>query len=112
MSKKNKKSVGQGQSQRYPVEAPYVVDMEVLAYSSDDELRERNNYLNSTKEQVVRAGLDPYLWEVELAYVHREMGIRDTRHAAHERYLRSNPDNVQFESYDNDSYVDNNSLPN
>ena len=110
MSKKNKKSVGQVQSQRYPVEVPYVVDMETLAYASDEELRERSNYLNSTKDQVIRSNMDPRLWEIELAYVYREVGIREARRVAHDRYLRSNPDNAQFESYDNDADV--NSLPN
>lgn len=105
MSKKNKKS--SNQSQRFPVEVPYVIDMDALGYSSDDDLRERNNYLSSAREQVVRAGMDPYLWEVELAYLQREFGIRDTRRAAHEKYLRLNPeDGSSHESYDGEFLTD------
>ena len=98
MSKKIKKSVGQ--SQRHSVDMPNVVDMDILAYSSDDELRERYGYLNSMRESVVRSGYDAQPWEVELAYIQREVGIRESRRFAHDRYIRSNPDNTQFDAYD------------
>lgn len=104
MSKKNKKSSQQNhnQGQRYAVDAPYVIDMDTLGYSSDDDLRERHNYLSSSRDQVVRAGMDPYLWEVELAYLQREFGVRETRRVAHEKYMRMHPDDSIHESYDGD----------
>lgn len=99
MSKKNKKSNQQQNHSRPQIEAPYVVDMDALAYASDDDLRERFGYLNSTRDQALRMGVDPYLWEVELAYVQRENGIRESRRLAHEKYVRLNPQ--EFDTYDN-----------
>ena len=110
MSKKNKKSSqNHGQGQRFPVDVPYVIDMDALGYSSDDDLRERHGYLSSARDQVLRAGMDAYLWEVELAYLQREFGIRETRRAAHEKYLRLNPDEtVMHDSHDGEFLTDSN----
>lgn len=87
---KNKNSASR--QVRYPVELPYVVDMDTLSYASDDELKERNYYLNDSRDRVIRSNLDSTPWDVELAYVQREMSIRDARRAAHDKYVRSNPD--------------------
>ena len=103
MSKKNKKSSSQNNQQRQhsQVETPYIVDIDALAYASDDDLRERQSYLLSTKDVAIRSGVDPYPWEVELAYTQREFGIRESRRLAHERYFKLNPDQEYFETYDN-----------
>ena len=96
MTKKNKKQSNRTQSSDVDVMEPYIVDMDVLSYASDDELRERNRHLSEEKDQAFKSGFDTYLWEVELAYVHREMGIRNARRIAHEKYLRTNPDAAYY----------------
>ena len=89
--KKNRKS-NNGPINQYPVDFPEIVDMDALAYAVDEDLKQRNYTLSMERDQVLRAGLDPVKWEVELAYVYREMGIRESRRITHDRYLRSNPE--------------------
>jgi len=93
MSKKNKKI-----SQTF--ELPSTVDMDALSYSSDEELRQRNFDLSMSRDQVIRSGSDPFYWEIELAYVHREIQIREMRKVLHERYIRTNPELFALESAD------------
>lgn len=95
MSKKNKRQPSKNNVIENIME-PYVVNMDVLACISDDELRDRNHQLNEEMNSASRAGYDSYLWEVELAYVQREIDIRHTRRALHERYMRSNPEAVYY----------------
>lgn len=109
MSKKNKKQSNNSQHSDSNVLEPYIVDMDVLSYSSDDELRERNRYLSEEKDQAYKVGYDTYLWEVELAYVQREMGIRATRRMMHEKYMRSNPDAAYYaDTFEEDVEVEQN----
>jgi hypothetical protein len=101
MTKKFKKqSSNQTPSTDSNVMGPYIVDMDVLSYASDDDLRDRNRHLNEEKEQAFRSGIDSYLWEVELAYVHREMGIRSVRRVMHERFMKTNPEACYSDSFD------------
>jgi len=98
MSKKNKKSNTASQASfdrpRYSVDPPDVVDMDTLACSSDEDLFNRNYHLSSAREDVLRSGTDAIPWEVELAYVHRELMLRATRRNMHERYVKMNPEDV------------------
>lgn len=97
MAKKNKKNNGNVHTDSSVIFTnPVVVSIDVLAGASDSELRARNNDLENEKDAVMKEGYDPRLWEVELAYVQREMDIRKTRMHAHEKYLRNNPDEVDF----------------
>ena len=100
MTKKFKKQSNQTSSADSNVMGPYIVDMDVLSYSSDDDLRDRNRHLNEERDQAFRAGVDSYLWEVELAYVHREMGIRTVRRVMHERFMKSNPEACYSDPFD------------
>jgi hypothetical protein len=81
---------------RYEVVVPEVVSMDDLAYITDSELVCREDDLHGDRERALKAGeVDVRKWEVELAYVHREMGIRNDRKIAHEKYLRLNPDALE-----------------
>lgn len=78
----------QHSQQHYPVPVPEVVNMDVTALLLDDELYSRLNLLESDRLKVLDARLDPLLWEVEIAYLRREIGIRKLRREAHEKYLQ------------------------
>jgi hypothetical protein len=79
MSKKNKNFV---------VEGPEVYNMDDLGYMTDESLYERANRLESEKNRMMSSGRDPYLWEVELAYVRREQVLRRTRADLHAEYVQ------------------------
>jgi hypothetical protein len=96
MAKKNKKSYNQFSADS----TPNVVDMESLSYASDDELKERKAYMLNMKEQTTFANVDTYLWEVELAYIVREIDIRSVRIAMHEKYTKQNPELYNTNSFD------------
>ena len=80
--------VTQSPHQHYPVPVPEVVNMDVTALLLDDELYSKLNLLESDRLKVLDARLDPLLWEVEIAYLRREIGIRKLRREAHEKYLQ------------------------
>lgn len=90
MKKSNKKSVRS--SMRSYMDPPDVVNMDDLAYIADDELEGRVAYLFSERDRAVSMDVDVRPWEEEICYVQREMRIRLSRRAAHDRYMRSNPD--------------------
>ena len=80
--------VTQHSQPNYPVPVPEVVNMDVTALLLDDELYSKLNLLESDRLKVLDARLDPLLWEVEIAYLRREIGIRKLRREAHEKYLQ------------------------
>ena len=88
MNKKTKKFSG-GSERNYNVVEPQVVSMDDLAYAADVDLTSRAESLKAERERAVRAGINPRKWEVELAYVQREMDIRDDRADAHMIWERS-----------------------
>lgn len=104
--KKNivKSSTGHKSNYRRGVELPEVIDMDSLSYYDDDGLERRHNFLQGEREKVINEGLDSNPWEVEICYVQREIKIRSTRRALHEKYVRSNPDYQypDFEQSDGD----------
>ncbi len=95
MSKKKKQGFNQ-QGDYYhsqaqlPVPLPEVVNMDDTAVISDEDLFARMNQLESDRSKVIDHNFDPYLWEVELAYLRREVQIRRQRREAHEAYLSEN----------------------
>jgi hypothetical protein len=91
MSKKNIKGSNR-YNQNYEVNLPEVVNMDVLAYASDAEIRRQHDYLEEERARAYQAGVDVTPWEVELAYVQREVDVRRKRIAAHEKYLRAHPE--------------------
>ena len=103
MIKKTKKYNNNFDNQR-SAELPIIITIDVLAGASDSELRSRNNDLENEKDSMLRDGYDPRPWEVELAYVQREIDIRRNRMHMHERYIRNNPDIVEFNATPQISY--------
>jgi hypothetical protein len=95
----NKPSVGHKSNYRRGFDLPEVIDMDSLSYYDDDSLERRHGFLQNEREKVVGEGLDANPWEVEICYVQREIKIRSTRRALHEKYIRSNP---EFQYYDAD----------
>jgi hypothetical protein len=103
MTKKTKKYNNSFDNQN-SVELPVIVTIDVLAGASDSELRSRNNDLENEKDSILRDGYDPRPWEVELAYVQREIDIRRNRMHMHERYIRNNPELVELNAAPQSSY--------
>ncbi len=96
MSKKSnkKQNINNGESsmsyQQCPVPVPNVVNMDEIAVFSDEELFARVSSLENDRNKAVEARFDPLLWEVEIAYLRREMGIRRQRRDTHEVFIREN----------------------
>lgn len=72
--------------------APAVMTSEMLCYASDDELERSLSHLHTEKERAYRASYDIRPWETEICYILRELQVRSDRRAAHEKYLRTNPE--------------------
>ena len=64
-------------------EIPEVINMDTLSYSSDLEIESRFRSLDTERARVNNIGYDSYAWEVELAYLQLEIGIRESRRIAH-----------------------------
>jgi hypothetical protein len=91
MSKKNKNNNGAEQdlrSTRYPIPTPEVANMDDVGYYPDDLLNDKISRLESERSRLLEMRYDPYLWEVELAYLRREQQLRGARSERHEAYLR------------------------
>lgn len=91
MSKKNKHSDRDFSKNRSkcPIDPPEVMNMEDIGYFSDEVLFDLTSKLESEKNQVASAGHDPYAWEVEIAYLHREQHLRNLRNKLHEEYMKT-----------------------
>jgi len=86
------------------MDLPNVVDMDTLAYATDEELDRHHSYLHNERERAARFDYDFRPWDDEICYVQREIQIRTSRRFAHERFLRSNPDTSNFVgSHSNDA---------
>lgn len=75
-------------SSRYPVSLPEVVSLDVLGAMLDEDLIARLRALSEGVRAVFESGLDLRPWETEIAYVRREMQLREGRRGRHERWLR------------------------
>lgn len=74
----------------YPVEFPTRSSMDDIARYLDDELYTCLSKLENDRLKVIESRLDPSPWEIEIAYLRREAGIRKTRREIHEEFLRNN----------------------
>ena len=87
-----------------PVAVPDAVNMDETALISDEELFSRLTQLESDRLKAIDSNFDPYLREIEIAYLRRESQIRRLRREAHEAYLYENAAFLAEE----DIYVDGN----
>lgn len=101
MKKNISKKSGAGNKGNYHrggYEVPEVIDMDTLSYFDDESLERRHNYLQAEREKVATEGVEALPWEVEICYVQREIRLRNTRRALHEKYIRSNPDQQYYDT--------------
>lgn len=82
MSKKNKSIRNFGN------EAPEVYNMDDIGYMADEAIHDRAQRLENERNRLVSMSRDPYLWEIELAYLRREQELRQTRANFHAEYLK------------------------
>jgi hypothetical protein len=94
------------QQPRYPVAIPEIINMDVLSVMLDDEVYDLSYSLESDRMQVLKAGMDTRPWDVELAYVKRELQLRRTRKEAHEKFLRLEDAQRLRAMYEEDSLPD------
>lgn len=104
MAKKHKKFSDSNSYNAVP--QPIPVSMDVLAMYSDSEINARAEVIESDMLRATNSGMDPYPWQVELAYLQREYDIRRARVATHDRYLRVNPDSY-INSHNNEEQLSN-----
>jgi hypothetical protein len=83
LAKTQKKS-----QRRYTFDVPEVINMDELALFTDEDLAKRANVLEVERQKV---GAEAVPWEVELAYIQREQGIREFGGQLHADYLRKVP---------------------
>lgn len=88
----NKKTQTKANYYRGNMELPEVINMDSLSYANDDELDRLHSYLQGERDKASKTDYDLQPWEVEICYVQRELKIRSSRRAAHDRYVRNNPD--------------------
>lgn len=72
----------------YPVPVPEPMNMDEIAALTDEDLNAKSQVLYADRNRVSDRGMDTKLWDVELAYVHREFQLRRSRRDAHERFVR------------------------
>lgn len=94
----NKKSQTKSNYYRGNMELPEVINMDTLSYANDDELERLHSFLQGERDKASKTDYDLQPWEVEICYVQRELRIRNSRRAAHDRYVRSNPDYHYYEN--------------
>lgn len=73
---------------RFPVPVPDVINMDDIGNMIDEDLLSRLHSLEEDMGHVFDARMDTLLWEIELAYIKREQGLRRRRRDLHERYMR------------------------
>lgn len=76
-------------ARKCPAEVPEVVSVDVLAVMTDEDLSARLRSLDADRDRVDAAFYDPRYWEEEIAYVRREMQIRNVRRKAHDVYAKA-----------------------
>jgi len=83
MSKKNKNF-----NKNFSNDAPEIYNMDDIGYMVDEAIHDRATRLEHEKSRLVAMNRDPYLWEVELAYLQREQDLRQTRAALHAEFVK------------------------
>lgn len=62
--------------------------MDDIGYMSDEAIHDRATRLEHERSRHVATRGEPYLWEVELAYLQREQNLRQTRAALHAEFVK------------------------
>lgn len=83
MSKKNKNF-----NKDFSNEAPEIYSMDDIGYMADEAIHDRANRLENERNRLSSMGTDPYLWEVEIAYLRREQQLRQTRAEKHVEFMQ------------------------
>ena len=83
-----------------------IFNRDFLSVMNEDDLRAKIVAYKNAIEADKRRGRDTQDLEVEYCYLWTEGEVRDRRRAAHEEYVRNNPDLFDQE----DNYEDDNSL--
>lgn len=83
MSKKNKNF-----NKNFGNEAPEMYSMDDIGYMTDEAIHDRVSRLDFERNRLVSMNKNPYLWEVELAYLHREQELRQVRATHHAEYIK------------------------
>ncbi len=83
----------------YPVDLPMRANMDDIAVYSDDELFGKVSRFENERMRILEARLDPSPWEIEIAYLRREMGIRKIRREKHEVFLKENAHLLENDDY-------------
>lgn len=83
-------------------DAPPVFHMDDIAVMSDDEVWSHLRAMENGR----RTNRDPHPFEVEAAYLQRELGIRKVQNDAHAAWLQSAPpaDDAEYGADDGDSF--------
>ena len=84
MAKKNHDS-----DRRKSFVPPDVYNMDVIGYMSDEEIMSTSSRLEAERNSLINKGQDPYLCEVEIAYLRREQQLRKLRSERHAEYIAS-----------------------
>ena len=83
MSKNNKNL-----NKNFSNDGPDVHNMDDISYMIDESIHDYAGRLEFEREKLISTNRNPYLWEVELAYLHREMELRRTRFVAHAEFVK------------------------
>ena len=83
MSKKNKSF-----NKEFINEAPEVYCMDDIGYMPDEAIYDRTNKLEIERNKLISMNRNPYLWEVEIAYLRREQQLRQTRAELHADFVK------------------------
>lgn len=91
---------------------PDILNMDDISYVSDDELFSKLSSYEATRGKMIAKGQDPYLWEIEIAYLRREVQIRRARRESHDRYMAEqarestvDESSLPYPDFDNLKYV-------
>jgi len=82
MSKKNKSAKNFGN------ETPEIYNMDDIGYMTDEAIHDRTNRLEHERNRLGLLNRDPYLWEIEIAYLRREEQLRQTRAERHAEFMK------------------------
>lgn len=63
--------------------------MDDIGYMADEAIHDRANRLENERNRLSSMGKDPYLWEVEIAYLRREQQLRQTRAEKHIEFMQN-----------------------
>jgi hypothetical protein len=89
---------------QYPVAAPDVLNVDDIAIMAEEEIYERIDSLEGDRGKVLEARYDATPWEVEIAWLRRELHVRRIRRDMHDSYLQANARFLAEEGYEYPDY--------